>query len=183
MNTDGFVVEVVADGRRCAAGVAVRVVLTNLHNRTMSSIRYELGDRAALLPKTEEACCCGHRGPSLSLIEGREGDYLWTTDGRQVSPRSVDSLIALATLSGDAFGYAVRRYRVVQEEDGRFLVHVFRTGESREPVAERIAASLRRLDPDLQVKVEVVEDLSAEPSGKFRAICSTQRPPRDPASG
>jgi phenylacetate-CoA ligase len=182
VNTDACVVEVVADSRRCAPGVAGRVVLTNLYNWTMPFIRYELGDRAALLPEAEEPCCCGHRGPSLSPIEGREGDYLWTTDGRRISPRSVDSLIALATLGEDAAGYAVRRYQVVQEEDSRFRVRVIQKRESREPIAERIATSLRRLDPNLRVEVEFVEDLPVETSGKFRAIYSKQRPPSVPAS-
>jgi len=76
----------------------------------------------------------------------------------------------------------VRRYQVVQEEDGRFRVRVIQKRESREPIAERIAASLRRLDPDLQVEIEFVEDLPVEPSGKFRAIYSKQRPPSAPTS-
>ncbi|MCX6094991.1 MAG: hypothetical protein NTY63_09270, partial [Candidatus Bipolaricaulota bacterium] len=180
VNTDACIVELVADGHLCPPGVSGRVVLTNLYNWTMPFIRYELGDQATLLPGTDKACRCGFRGPSLSLIEGREGDYLWTTDGRRISPRSVDSLIALASLRENADGYAVRRYQVVQEEDGGFLVRVISKGEKPGPLSERIAASLHRLDPKLSITVEFVDDLPVEPSGKFRAIYSKWRPPSAP---
>jgi phenylacetate-CoA ligase len=179
VNTDGCIVEVVADGERCPPGVPGRVVLTNLYNWTMPFIRYEIGDRAALLPEARKPCRCGHRGPSLTPIEGREGDYLWTTNGRRISPRSVDSLIALAVLCEDASGNAVRRYQVVQEEDGCFHVRAIPRTRDLGPLAKRIESSLRRLDPELQVAVEFVEDLPTEPSGKFRAIYSKRRPPSE----
>jgi len=170
VNTDGCVVEVLDDDRRCLPGVPGRVVLTNLYNWTMPFIRYELSDRAVLLPEGGSACRCGHRGPSLSLVEGREGDHLWTTDGQRVSPRSVDSLVALASLRENADGYAVRRYQVVQEEDGRLHVRVIPETQDPGLLAGRIESSLRRLDPRLSVDVEFVRELPTEPSGKFRAV-------------
>lgn len=183
VNTDACIVEVVAEGHARPPGVRGRVVLTNLYNWTMPFIRYELGDRTALLPGTGTACSCGYRGPSLSTIEGREGDHLWTTDGRRVSPRSVDSLIALASLRESGNGYAVRRYQVEQEEDGRFHVRVIPDAGSHGQLAERIESSLRRLDPKLKVAVEFVEDLPVEPSGKFRAVYSKWHPPSKPTRG
>lgn len=177
VNTDACIVEVLAGERHCPPGVSGRVVLTNLYNWTMPFIRYELGDRAALVHESGTACSCGHRGASLSLLEGREGDCLWTSDGRRISPRSVDSLIAIASLCVDSDRYAVRRYQVVQQEDGRLHVRVIPETENLKLLAERIEASLGRLDAKLPVDIEFVDAFPVESSGKFCAIYSKQHPP------
>ncbi len=183
VNTDACIVEVVDDAGSSVRGVPGRVVVTNLYNWTMPFIRYELGDRAVLLPESGSACRCGYRGPSLSSLEGREGDYLWTTDGRPISPRAMGSVMAVALLNEGGEGYAVRRFQVVQEEGGDFHVRLIPAEGAGPALTVRVADALRSFDPEIQVTVEFVERLDAEPSGKFRPFVSKHRPSDQGAGG
>ncbi len=57
------------------------VLVTHLHSYATPFIRYELGDLASLAPQ----CPCGHDGPTLSNVYGREKTLLMHSNGR-VSP-------------------------------------------------------------------------------------------------
>lgn len=95
VNSDACVLEIVdEDGRPARSGEGGRVIVTNLFNRTMPFIRYELGDRAALLPS--KRCECGYDGPSMTLVAGRSGDFIRPPSGRRVSLRTIHSLIGAA---------------------------------------------------------------------------------------
>jgi hypothetical protein len=65
----------------------------------------------------------------------------------------------------------------VQQEDGRLHVRVIPETENLKLLAERIEASLGRLDAKLPVDIEFVDAFPVEPSGKFCAIYSKQHPP------
>ena len=72
-------VEVVDERRRpVPEGVVGDVLLTGLHTLASPIIRYDVGDRAALLG----ACPCGHRGPVLRQLLGRRKSLLRLPDGR-----------------------------------------------------------------------------------------------------
>ena len=68
------------DGRPAAAGEPGSIVVTDLTNRAMPLLRYQVGDVAVLVvaaaAPAAAACRC------WSAIEGREADYVVTADGR-----------------------------------------------------------------------------------------------------
>ena len=59
--------------RRCG-----RVLVTGLHSYATPFIRYDIGDIASL----DDRCACGHDGPTLSNIYGRDKTLLKHADGR-----------------------------------------------------------------------------------------------------
>ena len=61
------------NGKRCG-----RVLVTALHSYATPFIRYDVGDIASL----DEGCACGHDGPVLSNIYGRDKALLKHADGR-----------------------------------------------------------------------------------------------------
>lgn len=66
-----------------AGQLSDRTLITNLANRVMPIIRYELGDRVSLSP---EPCTCGITLPVVN-VEGRTDDILrFTASGGQVVP-------------------------------------------------------------------------------------------------
>ena len=76
--TSNVVVEV-ADRRFDINGMRVgKVLVTHLHSYATPFIRYDLGDLASLCAK----CPCGHDGPTIYNLEGRESSVIKRRDGR-----------------------------------------------------------------------------------------------------
>ncbi len=66
----------------CAPGEVGRVVVTDLLNRAMPLIRYEVGDLSAW---STSSCPCGRGMPTLSHIVGRTADAFVRPDGSLIA--------------------------------------------------------------------------------------------------
>jgi phenylacetate-CoA ligase len=66
---------VIVDGKRLG-----RILVTQLHSYATPFVRYDIGDFATL----SEKCRCGHDGPALANIYGRQKDLLKRADGTLV---------------------------------------------------------------------------------------------------
>ena len=174
VNPDSCVVEVVdEEGGLAPFGTEGGVVVTNLFNRTMPFIRYELGDRATLLEPSNARCSCGNWGPSLSILAGRTDDFLMLPTGRRVSPRAVSGIICIASQRDDDRSvYFVRRYRVDQLAINHVRVRVVPANSFPQDLTSRIEEALKELDPSIRWDVDLVEDLPWEGLAKYRAIYS-----------
>lgn len=89
--TDLFIVEVVdGNGRPVADGELGTVLVTDLHNRAMPMIRYQIGDIARV---SHAACPCGRSSPRIT-IEGRLEDTFVTPGGKVLdAPRGMRILL------------------------------------------------------------------------------------------
>jgi phenylacetate-CoA ligase len=160
INTDSLAVEVVPDGISNDGG---RIVVTDLWNRGMPLIRYDLGDRVVLEPKP---CSCGRTDPLLRTVTGRVADYLWTPDGRRVSGAAITE--HFAELFPD-----VEQVQIVQRRVDHVLVRLV-PGPAP---ADRIAAGVARVveaafGAAMRYEIESVSSMEPEASGKFRfTIC------------
>ena len=62
-------------------GVVVnRILVTHLHSYATPIIRYDIGDMGEL----HEGCSCGHAGPTLSNIIGRQKSFIHLSDGTMI---------------------------------------------------------------------------------------------------
>ena len=76
VNADGIYLEVLRpDGTPCPPGEPGMIVVTDLVNRAMPIIRYQVGDMGVL---SDRQCPCGRGLPLLEKIEGRMADYVVT---------------------------------------------------------------------------------------------------------
>lgn len=106
--------EVIADsiagayGGECAKG---RIVVTSLSNNVMPFIRYDIGDKGAILNKK---CSCGCNYPVLELYGGRQNDFVLLKDGGRLSPYifvgMIDRLNAVTDGAVLQFHFAQRAY-------------------------------------------------------------------------
>lgn len=106
--------EVIADsvagayGGECAKG---RIVVTSLSNNAMPFIRYDIGDKGAILNKK---CSCGCNYPVLELYGGRQNDFVLLKDGGRLSPYifvgMIDRLNAVTDGAVLQFHFAQRAY-------------------------------------------------------------------------
>ena len=163
INADGVFVELLRDGRPVPPGEPGSVVVTDLTNRAMPLLRYQVGDVAVLASRP---CPCGRGLPLLESIEGREADYVVTPAGHLVSGISLTENFACQVPG-------VAQIQIVQETHHRFLFRIVRD-------ADFGAASLRRLEqlvaerfgPEVVYECEYLDQIPPEPSGKYRFCIS-----------
>jgi phenylacetate-coenzyme A ligase PaaK-like adenylate-forming protein len=154
LSDDLVIVEPVdADGRPVAPGErSAKIYLTNLFNRALPLIRYEITDEVTILP---EPCPCGSAHRCVADIQGRLDD-VFDYDGRRVHPHVFRS--ALGRHAG------VLEYQVRQTEQGARIVVRCGAPVDLEALGAGIADALGRAGiAHAAVDVTAVERLERDP--------------------
>src|SRR5262249_52071194 len=128
-------------------------------NADMPLIRYRTGDRVALqIPGG--GCACGRTLPTLSAVEGRADDVLYTADGRHIGRLDPVFKGQLPMREAQIVQEALDRIRV------RYLAAPGFTAEAGHSIVERVQARMGKVE----VILERVEKLPRGANGKFRAV-------------
>jgi phenylacetate-CoA ligase len=163
VNAEGVYVELLRDGRPVPPGEAGSVVVTDLTNRAMPLVRYQVGDVAVW---SDRPCSCGRGLPLLERIEGREADYVVTPSGELISGISLTENFALHVPG-------LAQLQIVQERRDRFLFRIVRGADFGPDSLRRIAAlAAERFGPAVAHRCEYVDAIPSEPSGKYRFCIS-----------
>ncbi len=160
---EDIIVEIVdSSGRTLAPGQPGEVVITHLATREFPFIRYRTGDVAVL---DDKPCRCGRGLPLLREIQGRTTDFVVAADG------TVMHGLALIYILRDLPG--VEAFKIIQESLERTRVLVVPNQAFDEATRTTIQTGLaRRLGDRVDIVVELVEEIAAEKSGKFRYVVS-----------
>ena len=149
------------EGRPVPAGEpGARLLVTNLFNRALPLIRFEVTD---LVTVESEPCPCGRTLMRLRSLEGRAEEILYL-GGVTVHPLQ----FALVTADPD-----VREFQVVQQDDGLRLRVALRDGAADAPARLRdgVRGRLEKLGvPRPAVEVETVDACERSPGGKLQMI-------------
>lgn len=146
-----------------AGQLSDRALITNLANRVMPIIRYELGDRVSLAP---EPCSCGITLPVVN-VEGRTDEILrFTAPGGQVVP-----ILPLALWSVLKETPGVLRFQAIQNApDGiKIRLEAKQAGDDA-PIWERVYANARAY-------------FASQGLGNVEIVRAPEAPMRDPKSG
>ena len=155
-----------ADGRPVPDGEpGARLLVTNLHNRTLPMIRFEVSDVVTL---ARSPCACGRTLPRLRAVHGRLDDVLELpgAGGARVPVHPTQ----FSVVAGDP---AVRQFQVRGRGDGVHILLVLdgdaAAAEERiaRAVAERLAAAGVARP---QVRTERVEAIERTAGGKLRLV-------------
>jgi phenylacetate-CoA ligase len=160
---EDIVVELVdAQGAPVPAGEPGEIVVTHTATRDFPFVRYRTGDIAVL---DTQPCACGRGLPLLKEIQGRSTDFVVAADGTVMHGLSL--IYILRDLPG------ITAFKVVQETRERTKVQLVKGPEFSDSFIEQIRTGFkRRLGQSVQVDVDVVDNIAAEKSGKFRYIIS-----------
>lgn len=165
VNSDSLLVELIDNNDRPITEVATpgRIVVTDLWNRAMPMIRYEVGDMALW---SEKACSCGRTLPTFSQIEGRVADYVITNKGEYVSGISLTENFA-CLVSG------IAQLQIIQEDIDQFVFNIVKAPDFSDSTLKQIADLVRQRFGD-QATFEFVymERIPPEKSGKYRFCIS-----------
>jgi phenylacetate-CoA ligase len=163
ISAEDIIVEIVtADGSVLPPGTVGEIVVTHLATREFPFIRYRTGDFGIL---DSAVCPCGRGLPLLKEIQGRSTDFVIAHDG--------------TVMHGLALIYVLRdlpeiaSFKIIQESRERVRVLVVPTRRLTDAVRDAIREGLRaRLGQAVTVDIEVVGEIPAERSGKFRYVVS-----------
>ena len=182
----GWLETVDEKGNPVSYGQVGRLVITNLYNRTMPFIRYDLGDRGALLPPG--LCSCGFHGPAMRLTEGRDENFFVLPDGRQITPRLAFDVVNAAFPHNDPTWKhieAIRVFQIIQTKPDLIVVKVVPGPAYSESLWPKVRESVRQLHPSMRLEIEIVEGLTPAPGKKFHQVLGNLETPwnrtRDPA--
>jgi phenylacetate-CoA ligase len=162
LSEENLIVEIVDErGRGLADGDSGDIVVTDLHNYAMPFIRYLNGDVGAIARAPR--CPCGRGLRKLERVEGRRCDTLRDADG---APIPGMLFIAYLARRDDL----VRKFQVVQHEDGAVVLRVVRGAAWNAAEMADLTRRFREKLRGLPFTVETCEDIAADPSGKRRPI-------------
>ena len=165
VSAEGVIVEVLdSDG-----GEPGRLILTDLSNRAMPLIRYEVGDLASWLPGR---CDCGRGLPRLTSIHGRTSDVLYTPEGVRISGISI-----LDTFFIHIAG--VKQAQIIQRHLDHVLFKVVRSDHFSQATHGEIAQAVRDIfGPSMRYSLEFVDEIPRTPRGKFQfTVCEVDSKP------
>lgn len=159
VNADALIVEV-EPAPNLPAGMG-RVLVTDLLNRSMPLIRYEIGDLASL--DTDMRCPCGRSLPLIGKIQGRTSDFLRLPSGRMIAGPS------LALLAADMRD--VRQVQFIQRDPAHVTLKVVAGNGYGQRTEEELR---RRMQPYLEqessLTIVTADSIPSEPSGKYRFV-------------
>jgi phenylacetate-CoA ligase len=159
VNADALIVEVEA-APNLPAGMG-RVLVTDLLNRSMPLIRYEIGDLARL--DNDMRCPCGRSLPLIGNIQGRTSDFLKLPSGRMIAGPS------LALLAADMRD--VRQVQFIQADPAHVTLKVVAgTGYSQRTEEELRRRMLPYLEQESSLTIVTADSIPSEPSGKYRFV-------------
>ncbi|MCX6094105.1 MAG: hypothetical protein NTY63_04680 [Candidatus Bipolaricaulota bacterium] len=150
----------------CTVGTGTdewRIVITDLFNRGMPFLRYELADR--VIPD-DRICSCGRTSPLLRSVLGRVSDRITLPDGRDIEATGLGGIFYDLT--------EIRQFQLVQTASDRYAIVVVPEptfgDETRRAILRR-AQSL--LGDRAAVELSLVERIEPLPAGKHAYILST----------
>jgi len=163
ITAEDIIVEIVdADDNVLPNGEEGEIVITNLSTRDFPFVRYKIGDVGII---SDEVCSCGRGLPLLAEIKGRSTDFIVAQDG------TIMHGLALIYVLRDLPG--IETFKIVQESLQLTNVDIV-VDEifDKSNIDDIKSAFKQRLGASVQIEVNLVKEIAAEKSGKFRYVIS-----------
>jgi phenylacetate-CoA ligase len=150
------------DGTAAELGEPGEVVVTDLRNRAMPLVRYQLDDFAV----SGERCDCGRGLPTILNVFGREYDFVQAADGRRFHGEYWMYLFEDLRESGLPIG----QFKVVQTEPDRVEIQLEMSRPLTLDDEQKMRQAIGRDLSSLNVDVRQVGEIERAPSGKMRVV-------------
>lgn len=164
MDMENNYVELVdSNGRDVAAGEDGAIVVTNLISKAMPLVRYKMGDVASI---QQRSCSCGRTLPLMNNVSGRVADFLVRRDG------SVVAGVSLVERTLTKFP-GIAQMQIVQENLDVVTLRLVRDiGYGTDTEKGLIAEFKNSVGEHNEIRIEFIDHIPQEPSGKFRFAIS-----------
>jgi len=167
LNVEHLYVEFIKDdGTRAVPGEEARLVVTDLFNRGMPLIRYQIEDVGV---PSDRMCPCGRGLPLMERVTGRTADFLVKLDGTLVAGVSLIER-TLTAIPG------IVQMQIIQEVSTTSRSIWWQAGTTPWAPRERLRQEIALVfGSAVQCDVRYVSRIQQETSGKYRfSICKVQ---------
>ena len=152
-----------ATGAPVGPGESGRIIVTDLANRAMPLIRYEIGDNAVV---GAAACPCGRPFPVIDKVWGRAYDFVDGPDGKRYHGEFFMYLFEDLRREGLAF----RQFKVIQTDRTGLRILVVPVAEPAPAVLDAVRARVGGALPGYRVDAEFATEIPRSASGKAAVI-------------
>jgi len=164
LNIEHLIIEFIKDdGNSASFGEPGKIVVTDLMNRAMPLIRYQVEDVG--VPSSRK-CSCGRGLPLMESISGRVADFLRKRDGARVA--------GISLIENTLTKYpGLDQMQIVQHDYADFTVRFVPGREFHPDVLEGLAGFLKEIfGSDITIAFEKTVAIPPEVSGKYRfTVC------------
>jgi len=138
-----------------------RLVVTSFTTYGTPLIRYDIGDRLKL---STEKCACGNNNPLAESILGRIDDYIYSTETGKINLGNISN-----TLKGVK---GIVKFQVVQDNIDEIIIKMVVDKDvfNKSDRSKFISNWRDRLGNKMSIKLQEVNEIPVEKSGKFRMI-------------
>jgi phenylacetate-CoA ligase len=162
-----------SDGSPAKPGEVGRLIITQLINRAMPFIRFEIGDLGIM---ADGECPCGRHWPRLERVTGRNTSVLRTPDGA-VDGIAVTALFHYKDQARTQACRSLAKYQIYQPCLDEVILRVVIADELlwREERPVIFGKLTQLLGPKVRLEVQEAADIPPTPSGKYVYIWSDVR--------
>jgi len=154
-------------GKQVKPGHRGRVLVTNLYNRVMPFINYEIGDNAV----AGSPCTCGRGFHTIRSIEGRIGEVLRLPGGGTVSEAAVNPIVRTLHLPNGV----LRELQLVQTAEDEVCIMAVPSKTFTEEHRDRMLVHFSRMLRGMKTRIETVDGIRVSPSGKRPLIVPLEK--------
>lgn len=140
-----------------------KILVTDLLNRGMPFIRYEIGDIGIM---EDSECSCGRKMPLISQLGGRLSDALYTTKG--------EKLVSISVIP-NMFSHFLKeqnQFQLIQEDYDKITIRLTYPELNKETILEQKNVARQIFGEDIKIKYEYVDEIPRLKSGKYPIIVS-----------
>lgn len=154
------------DGSYTSPGEPGKIIVTDLMNRVMPFIRYQVEDIGVPL---DRKCSCGRGLPLIDKVTGRIADFLIKKDGTRVAGISLIEN-TLTKIPG------IEQMQIVQEALDVINLNVVQGEDFNKNRQEELINYFKKLfGPEMDIAIRYAKEIKPERSGKYRfSICKIQ---------
>jgi phenylacetate-CoA ligase len=158
-----FIEFIKEDGTPAEPGEPGKIVVTDLMNRAMPFIRYQVEDVGV---PSDRKCSCGRGLPLMESVTGRVADFLVKRDGTKVAGVSLIEN-TLTKMPG------IDQMQIVQESLDRITLRLVPGKEFAKTIESELVDYFKKIFSDqVEIELKITDKILPEPSGKYRfSIC------------
>jgi len=162
---EGYIVEILKDGRPAQPGEVGEIVITDLNNHCLPFIRYRIGDLGEAMDPMAQ-CPCGRGLPRIGRIEGRVQSIVLGADGQYLPGTFFAHLLK-------DYSHAFRHYQFVQETRGAITWKIVKGERYTDEALKEVLGILQKyLGAAMRIEVEFVDNIPMVRTGKRLAVVS-----------
>lgn len=164
LNIEHLFIEFIKDdGGYAASGEPGRIVVTDLMNRAMPFIRYQIEDVGV---PTGRQCSCGRGLPLIESVAGRVADFLVKKDGTRIAGISLIEN-TLTRIAG------IDQMQIVQESLDQLHLNLVVSAYFGKNQEDELVSYFNDLfGNDIKVDIDLTDAIAPERNGKYRfSIC------------